>query len=60
MATHVGNAEAPAGFTIVEVCPPLQTEAELNALIGRQLGAHTAGTTQRRPVGTGALSMAGL
>ena len=36
MATYVGNAEAPAGYTIVGECPPMSTDDEMSALIGKQ------------------------
>ena len=36
MATYVGNAVAPAGYKILEECPPMTTDAEMSALIGKQ------------------------
>ena len=35
VACAIGNAIAPAGYTIVDDCPPLATELEKNNMIGK-------------------------
>ena len=35
VACAIGNAIAPAGYTIVDYCPPLATELEKNNMIGK-------------------------
>ncbi|KAL1498473.1 hypothetical protein AB1Y20_013798 [Prymnesium parvum] len=35
VATYVGEAEAPTGYVIVQDCPQLESEADLQALIGQ-------------------------
>ena len=37
VATQVGNAEAPVGYKIVTDCPPLESESERQALIGKRV-----------------------
>lgn len=35
VACTIGNAVAPAGYTIIETCPALDTELDMNELIGK-------------------------
>ena len=37
VATFIGNATAPAGYAIVDVCPPLETNQDLNNFIGKTI-----------------------
>ena len=37
VATFIGNATAPAGYAIVDVCPPLETNLDLNNFIGKTI-----------------------
>ena len=37
VATYIGNAVAPTGYKIVEECPPLGTETEMQEFIGKMV-----------------------
>ena len=35
IAAQVGNAQAPAGYVIISECPPLESNVDMNKLIGK-------------------------
>ena len=37
VSSVIGNAKAPGGYTIIEELPPMETEDELNELIGKTI-----------------------